>query len=68
MDSFSIGDMATIVSRPGDDKELPALRLIGRTGYVSELDPGSEDGLCIGLTVEGWTGPVWCRADEIRRG
>lgn len=61
---FRIGDMVQITGRHDDEGAPDALRLLGATGYVTELDPGAE--YSIGLTVEGWLGPVWCDSGEIR--
>lgn len=63
---FRIGDQVEITAREGDTEATPpGLRLNGRTGYVSQIDGDNE--YPIGITVEGWLGPVWCSSGEIRR-
>jgi hypothetical protein len=63
---FRVGDLVQITARPSEGEHTPpGLRLIGRTGYVSEFD--AESGHSIGVSgVEGWLGPVWCNSGEIR--
>jgi len=61
---YRISDLVQITGKNGDEQEPPGLRLNGRTGYVSEIDDNPE--YPIGLTVEGWLGPVWCNSSEIR--
>jgi hypothetical protein len=62
---FRVGDLVKITAR--DDEGVygaPGLRLIGRTGTVTEIDDNPE--YSIGISVEGWLGPVWCNSGEIR--
>jgi hypothetical protein len=63
---FRVGDLVEITARPSEGEHTPpGLRLIGRTGYVSEFDAESEHS--IGVSgVYGWLGPVWCNSGEIR--
>lgn len=64
--SFRIGDLVQITARAGEgDATPPGLRLNGKTGVVTELDDDTE--YPIGITVEGWLGPVWCGPGEIQR-
>lgn len=62
---FRVGDLVEITARDDEgERTPPGARLIGRTGYVSEIDDNPE--YPIGLTVEGWLGPVWCKSNELR--
>lgn len=62
---FRVLDLVEITARDGEGEHTPpGLRLIGRTGVVAEIDDNPE--YPIGISVEGWLGPVWCNSGEIR--
>ena len=62
---FRVGDLVEIAARDGEgERTPPGLRLIGRTGVVTEADDSPE--YPIGISVGGFLGPVWCNPGEIR--
>lgn len=62
---YRIGDLVQITARDSEGEHTPpGARLIGRTGYVSEIDDNPE--YPIGLSIDGWLGSVWCNSGEIR--
>lgn len=61
---FRVGDLVQITGRHDDESGPEALKLLGRTGVVTEIDDNPE--FPIGLTVDGWVGLVWCNSTEIR--